>query len=44
MSKEIIDTLNKVWKEAYPDATDASYDDDFRNCARIKSLADDRKC
>jgi hypothetical protein len=23
MSKEIIDTLNRVWKEAYPDATDA---------------------
>lgn len=44
MSKQIVDTLNKVWKEAYPDATDADYDDDFRNCARIKSLADDRKC
>jgi hypothetical protein len=44
MSKKIIDTLNEVWKEAYPDATDADYDDDFRCCARIKSLADDRKC
>ena len=44
MSKKIIYTLNKCWKEAYTDATDADYDDDFRCCARIKSLADDRKC
>lgn len=37
------ETLNEVWRDAYePDAAMAF--DDFRCCARIKSLADDRKC
>ena len=37
------ETLNEVWREAYE--TDAAIAfDDFRCCARIKSLADDRKC
>ena len=37
------ETLNEVWRDAYE--TDAAMAfDDFRCCARIKSLADDRKC
>lgn len=37
------ETLNEVWRDAYE--TDAALAfDDFRCCARIKSLADDRKC
>jgi|11_taG_2_1085331.scaffolds.fasta_scaffold00788_17 hypothetical protein len=43
MSKAIIDKINEVWRARYGESAEYT-EDDYRCCARIQALADDRDC